>query len=207
MISSDFNEWQYIEENGLIYPWYTLLFLQELKGWNLNNLDIFEFGSGYSTLWFSRKCKNIISVDNNKDWYLRVRKLIDDGKCQNVSLYFEENESFYTGSLSKEKREFDIIIIDGAFRLSCAIESLKYVKLGGKIILDNANYDQCKAILSLLRHNIHFSYPQPGHPDWLTDYWIIQTRESGVEVKNEDYETAGRFQREKRQRGEISYVL
>ena len=48
-------EWQVIDENGLVMPWWTHPFLDVLKTWNLSNKNWLEFGGGKSTTWLRSK--------------------------------------------------------------------------------------------------------------------------------------------------------
>ena len=48
------NEWQTLDpETGLVFPWFVRPFLDVLKTWDITNWDIFEYGCGFSTLWFA----------------------------------------------------------------------------------------------------------------------------------------------------------
>ena len=58
------NEWQKFDHTvNLIYPWYTYELLDELKEWNVKNWNIFEYGGGYSTLWWRKKSTNVVSIE------------------------------------------------------------------------------------------------------------------------------------------------
>ena len=63
------NVWQKKDQsNNLIYPWYTFEALDEISKWDTKDWNIFEYGGGYSTLWWRDKAKNVITIDNNKNW-------------------------------------------------------------------------------------------------------------------------------------------
>jgi protein-L-isoaspartate O-methyltransferase len=46
------------------------------------NMLLFEYGSGYSTLFFSKLVKKVVSVEYDKDWYERMSK---EGLNENVT--------------------------------------------------------------------------------------------------------------------------
>src|SRR3984885_13537361 len=33
---------------------------------------VFEFGSGMSTLWFAERCREVVSVESNPEWYSSI---------------------------------------------------------------------------------------------------------------------------------------
>ena len=39
-------------QGGILFPWYTRPFLQELMNWNVREWKVFEYGAGDSTLWW-----------------------------------------------------------------------------------------------------------------------------------------------------------
>ncbi len=168
------NEWQNRDSNGVILPWYTESFLRVLQSWDLANKRIFEWGSGYSTIWLSNKCKKLISVEHDEAWATTVRAAVNG----NTEVFHIPGGLTYCEKIL-EFEPFDIVIIDGdgADRSLCAKPALQRVKAGGIIILDNADWPINAPIHHLLRHNIRHSYPQIGHPDWRTDYWEINNFE------------------------------
>ena len=60
---------------GLIFPYYTWTFLDVLKTWDVSTWDVFEYGVGYSTLWWKRKAKSVDGVDNQLEWATKFNSL------------------------------------------------------------------------------------------------------------------------------------
>lgn len=116
----------------------------------LKNTDIgFEFGSGKSTIWIASKVKRLISVEHNIIWYKRINKLIINKNINNVEYYLIPNDgnknsefqSKYVRIIDKFKDNmFDFIIIDGIYREFTVLESLKKIRTGGFLIIDNINW-------------------------------------------------------------------
>jgi hypothetical protein len=48
---------------------------------------VFEWGSGGSTLLFSRYVKKYVSVEHNLDWYFEIKNIIDKNKISNIDNY------------------------------------------------------------------------------------------------------------------------
>lgn len=160
------NEWQHKDESlgGILFPWYTKSFLDELVTWDLSDKAVLEIGLGASSLWWHRKCKQLYGCDNNPEYVFALNDIIGNGAVLHV-LY--ERQHFV--QFIEDYGRVDIIIIDGepiAWRDVC-------VKPGGRLIIDNwmqesvgwLPSEETKALVTALPHAI---YPQVGHPDWKT---------------------------------------
>ena len=111
----------------------------------------FEFGSGRSTKWFTNKVSYYYSVEGNFEWYNKTvdqnKKSIQEGRCEIVykdtgnQLNIDLNKkNIYSNSLSKfQNNHFDFGLIDGHFRFECIQKSLKKIKKGGILIIDNTD--------------------------------------------------------------------
>ena len=98
-----------------------------------------EWGSGRSTLWFSKKIKKLTSVENNELWYDKVKKLLDENNLTNVSLLFKESEEFINAADKFKNNCLDFVLVDGGFRGECANKIISKVKKGGFIVIDDAH--------------------------------------------------------------------
>jgi predicted O-methyltransferase YrrM len=105
-----------------------------------------EFGSGRSTIWFSEKVKHLTSIEDNKEWFLKVKEELTEKGVNNVSFLFKKSDNLnpsdsdYCKSIESFKDDsLDFIIIDGKYRDVFALKSLKKIKKGGFIYLDDAN--------------------------------------------------------------------
>lgn len=121
---------------GKPIPWMTYASIEFLNSLNLTNCDVFEYGSGSSTLYWSHKAKTVTSVERSKNWYSTVKAILP----QNCTLTHQGDEHHYAQEIAKYKRQFDIIVIDGAVRYPCLIESLPFLKKDGVILLDNLEW-------------------------------------------------------------------
>ena len=64
------NEWQHRDpETGLVLPWYTKSFLDELATWDLKDKSVLEIGGGASTLWWCRKANSVYLVEDNQEYW------------------------------------------------------------------------------------------------------------------------------------------
>lgn len=133
-----------VDGDGEPTPLFTYPAIEYLRQFDLADRDVFEYGAGNSTLFFSRLARSVTAVDNNRDWVQRLKSLA----LPNVSIRFEEDAAF-ARSIHGVDGEFDIIIVDGMTnRYDCAREAVGRLRDGGMIILDNAeSFHQTSAML------------------------------------------------------------
>lgn len=122
-------------------PWLSFSFQKFLEGRVNSNLSILEYGSGNSTLWFSERVKNIISVEHDKSWYEFISNKLNSKP--NIEYHFKDLENKEYEEFSNTlQNSFDIILIDGRKRVACAHNSLRLLKSNGVIIWDNSERPQ-----------------------------------------------------------------
>lgn len=112
-----------------------------------------EFGCGSSSFWFSKLVKKIYSVESDPSWCQEISELIKNFSVDNIILIChpcemkniyaidtetDESYSEYSNSVIKIGEELDFVLVDGVSRSLCIEKSLKKIKLGGYLIIDNA---------------------------------------------------------------------
>jgi len=140
-----------VDENGEMIPWYTYPAIEYIKQFDFSDKRVFEFGSGSSSFFWSRIAKEVVGVEDNKEWY----DSIVERKRKNMRFVCREGEDYYKRILV-EKDKFDVIIIDGKQRDKCCESALKKLKDGGMIILDNSErvlkYEEYSKAVSILKN-------------------------------------------------------
>jgi len=183
-------------------PWITFQARQWLEGFlsKNKNIEVFEYGSGGSTLFFSKKVRRLVSVEHDPAWFEVVDRILKEKKILNCeyllfesqlapdgSLDFSDPESFaskeypggsfeaYVKSIDAfPDQGFDLIFIDGRARPSCILHARNKVKPGGFIILDNSERDYYSLGKELLSdwERMDFFGPGPyGRYFWQTSIW------------------------------------
>lgn len=170
MIVGANKQWQYMEEDTqLLLPWYTLPCLEWLKKQNTKSWNVFEFGAGYSTIWWRLNCNRLLSVDTNESWAKAMNAhFINDKNEYSTSLIRHASSM---ESLRQEDFLINCIIIDGAWRLECLQNSLDIVVSGGYIIIDNwgqEDFPYTKEAEELLVGWEKQLFKQPNHSRWVT---------------------------------------
>lgn len=96
---------------------------------------VFEYGSGYSTLMFSDRCKEVFSVETNKKWIREIKiKLIR----KNVTFLIPEDKvPFNYLKQIENKGKFDIVLIDDQYRWNCVPFAVKNLSDNGIIVIDD----------------------------------------------------------------------
>lgn len=138
---------QAIDKNNQPIPWITYPALDYIQQLDLSDKTLFEFGSGNSTLFWSKNCKKVYSIESDLKWYNQIKQKIE----KNVDYQYISDLKDYSLAINKFKTTFDIIFIDGKERELCAKEAINKLHPQGFIILDNS--DWYHPITEFLRKN------------------------------------------------------
>jgi len=117
-------------------PWVTYPMLDFLNPRLVNNqLELLEFGSGNSTLFFAKRLGHVTTIEHDIEWYDRLKQKLPG----NVEMFhFDSERSGFISSISNIKHTFDIIFIDGIHRVECCYFASNHLKEGGVVILDDS---------------------------------------------------------------------
>lgn len=121
--------------------------------------EVFEWGSGNSTLFFSRLgLYRLVSIEHDVEWYEKIEADLpgwvdyqfipgEDGEIGPDKANPEHYKSGSTiiGAVNFKKYAsaidryglFDLILIDGVVRPSCMVHAINHVRDGGWLVLDN----------------------------------------------------------------------
>lgn len=108
-------------------------------------VTMMEWGSGGSTIEFSKKVKKYYSVEHNWEWYNEVKNAIPS----NVPLYYKQNKELpdnysqaeyqhygeYLDVVYEIGEMFDVVLIDGRARRLCALKIMPYLKPNAIVII------------------------------------------------------------------------
>ncbi len=128
------------DQNGNPLPWMTYPAIDFLQKNTTKNQNIFEFGCGASTIFFSKLAKKVIGLETNKRWLEIISKKLPQN-CQNVEIHLMEDglqNSLYENFPNNFSEKFDLIIIDSLKRFDCAKNAIQALKPEGAIILDDS---------------------------------------------------------------------
>jgi len=150
-----------VNGSGETMPMYTYPCYEYLNSMNWEGADVFEYGTGFSTIWWKNHGANIYGVEHNKNWYEKI-----NGKELGY-ITLENSIHNYPHSINIFDKQFDVIVIDGLVRYQCVPPALKNLKSGGIIIFDNSDWhSNTKELLDTKDLiPIHFHGFKPTHVD------------------------------------------
>lgn len=134
--------------NGEEIPWITYSAIEFLKEKLNSTMELFEYGSGNSTKYYSTKVKKIIAIEHDEEWYNKIKS----GLKENAEIVYKKLEynGEYCRMIKEFENKFDVVIIDGRDRVNCVKNSIERLKENGVIILDDSErkeYDEAKEFL------------------------------------------------------------
>ncbi|WP_152981915.1 glycosyltransferase [Prosthecomicrobium hirschii] len=135
--------------DGEIIPWFNYTFVDLLRERVRPDWDVFEFGAGYSTLWWSKHVTSVHSVEHDEHWADLIRALCPPEKS---AIESRPADSTYSEAIlnSGEKR-YDIIVVDGFDRPACISRSMQYLKPDGSMIVDNSNRQEYREAIDAVK--------------------------------------------------------
>lgn len=128
-------------------PWFVPEAIQYLDG-RLKETDVgFEWGSGRSTLWFAERIAHITSVEGRQEFYKEMLDRIAKSGYKNISLLlsavtseynFKKAEIIsYVEKINSRDIQYDLVVVDGHFRVECLHGINKRIAPGGIVVVDN----------------------------------------------------------------------
>ena len=131
-------------------PWFSYAAIDFLKGFLKPTMQVCEYGSGGSTLFFARRVRFVRSIEDNREWFERVSRTLKEKAVLNVELTvhpfdfknpigFEKSDYLH----ALDKGEWDVIVVDTSeewvqVRPICFAHAEKFVKPGGIIVVDDS---------------------------------------------------------------------
>jgi hypothetical protein len=136
-------------------PWLTYPAIRHLDDC-LSGRRLFEYGSGTSTKWYARRCSQVVSVENNRDWFqfttAQTRALT------NVEIILAETNEQSIDCIESVGGLFDAIVIDSLpidatkgsvsasadlHRVQCLRKAIQYAAADCFFVVDNTDaYEQ-----------------------------------------------------------------
>jgi hypothetical protein len=138
-----------VDAAGEPLPWITYPAIDFLSQFDFTDASVFEWGSGFSTLWWARRCRQLASVESNPAWIPYIKPMLPESVDLLVTPLDVDAE---IGALIHHHTVLhDVFVIDnhGPFRHRCAAVAAEHLIDGGMIILDNS--DQCPRACEVLR--------------------------------------------------------
>ena len=127
-----------IDRDGAPVPWMTYPSVSFLGGRIRQDMTVFEYGCGNSTIWWASRVRSVVACEHDREWFAHVKSLMP----ANVTLTQRDlGEGGYSRRIAEYRDEFDIIVIDGRERVECIKNALPALKQGGVVIWDNSDLE------------------------------------------------------------------
>lgn len=129
------------DQSGKPLPWICYPMITFLKERLKKDMILFEYGSGYSTLFFADYVREVYSVEYDEVWYKKINAL--NKKLSNIHVAYKALNDGYAESIANlEEKLFDVIFIDGRKRVQCCMFSINFLKDNGIVILDDSEREK-----------------------------------------------------------------
>ncbi|SEQ84810.1 class I SAM-dependent methyltransferase [Pedobacter rhizosphaerae] len=159
-----FDKKQAVDGKGRALPWVTYSFIDFIRERINKEQDIFEYGSGSSTIFYAERAKSVTSVEHDKGWFDRVKNT-SPGNAEMIFCQLEKDGE-YAQKAKLLNRKFDIIIVDGRDRVNCCKHSIDALSSHGVLVLDDSEREVYEPARAFLKQNgfkeLSFSGISPG---------------------------------------------
>jgi predicted O-methyltransferase YrrM len=141
-----------------------------LRAYLLPHMHIFEYGSGGSTVFFTRRVERLVSIEHDPEWYARTKERLGMANPDRLTYVLrlpEPGSAEVFGSTDARYRDmsfesyvraiddypdasFDLASVDGRARSACLTRAVRKVKPGGFVLLDNSDRDEYMSAMTEL---------------------------------------------------------
>jgi len=144
------------DKDGNPIPWYTYPAIEYLSQFDYSDKEIFEYGCGYSSMFWANRAKKVTSIEDNLKWF---EKWQQEFLHEFLEIRWRDEGEIYENAIFEDNKKYDVIVVDGKRRAECAEMAVKGLADGGMIILDdsdriNTSREYVKAVDVLKKANL-----------------------------------------------------
>lgn len=172
-----------VDSYGNPVPWMTYPAVECLSQFDFSKNTVFEWGSGNSSAWFSRRFASVISVESEARWYDMSLAGLNDNQTLLLREFDrrgnEEDAAVraFADVILEQDGGFDVISNDGKLisRPRCTDNAIEKLNPGGLIIFDNSDWfpAQCEKLrkAGFLQVDFHGNGPLNNYT-WTTSIFF-----------------------------------
>jgi hypothetical protein len=180
-------------------PWVTFGARRALERILTPSSQVFEFGTGGSTIFFAQRARQVVAVEHDPGWFELVEAAVRP--YANVELilvepapmspevatldvrHYTSTDERYRGQWFRDyvrtierfpDGHFDVVLVDGRCRVESFVHGSRKVRPGGWIVLDDserAEYAEALRVVAGWKRN-RFGGPKPYVPQFVeTTLW------------------------------------
>jgi precorrin-6B methylase 2 len=137
--------------DGQEIPWMNFPIIDFLEERLSPQMTLFEYGSGYSTLFYARHVYSVTSVEYDESWYNLIRERIPE----NAELIYQAKDidGDYCRTICNTNEMYDIVVIDGRDRVNCIKQSINKLRGEGVILLDDSSRERYQKGIDFMKQN------------------------------------------------------
>lgn len=126
--------------DGSPIPWMNYPIIAFLNKRLHKDINLFEYGSGYSTLFFAERVKFVRTIEYDEKWF----ELINQKLPENTEIHYVKNDvdGKYCRAIGMTEEKYDVIVIDGRDRVNCLIQGIDRLNESGVIIFDDSQREK-----------------------------------------------------------------
>lgn len=138
-----------LDNSNNAIPWMNYAIIEFLKERLNGSQTMFEYGMGYSTIFFASRVKSLDSLEYNKEWLEIVKEKASN--FPSVRLLYKTLSENYVTCINEQEKRYDIIVIDGRKRVECAQNAITFLTDEGVVILDDSERERYAEITSIFQ--------------------------------------------------------
>jgi precorrin-6B methylase 2 len=140
-----------VQKDNHYIPWINYSFFTFIDSRISDDQNVFEYGAGYSSIYFSKTVKKLYSVEHDPTWIEKIKSQSRDNHViYNIS---EIENKQYAQSIKRPLIKFDIVFVDGRDRVDCSIYSVSYLSDRGVLILDDSERGRYTQVFVFMKEN------------------------------------------------------
>ena len=128
-----------IDGRGRPIPWMTYGAIHFLEQRVTEQMHVFEFGAGSSTLWWAERVGSLTSCEHDPKWCEHISNLAAGMDRVTVLCEPLPPEGRYPEMVLEQDAAFHIVVVDGRYRVQCARNALDALQPDGVILWDNTD--------------------------------------------------------------------
>jgi len=165
--------------DGSELPWMNYAVVAFLERRLNKTLSVFEYGSGYSTLFYARRVRNVISVEYDQAWIASIGPRLPPNA--NVLFVPDDVDGDYCRAIARSGDSFDVVVVDGKDRENCVKQSMQALSSRGVIVLDDSQRAKYAPAIAYAQENgyltVDFEGLKPTESSWFRST-ILYRREN-----------------------------
>jgi hypothetical protein len=132
-----YREQRPVTRDGEPLPWYTYSATEFLAERLPADAAIFEFGAGYSTIWYAGRARKVVAVEPNRRWFDEFAPICP-ANARVVLREWPFDRDGYLAEIGLHSCRWDVVAIDSAWRLESSGVALEHLTDRGVIVWDNS---------------------------------------------------------------------